>query len=203
MFSFKVVEAKGPTNTRVYSVVVYFRNERLASAEGHSIQEAEMNAAQLALESSGHLFPHLSYQKKIVERSFQRQTMDDKRKQWQNEVKRMRKELGLDEMSRRKDERRKREREESGRKAERPAKMQRKAKKEEKQPKIKKTIKPINVKPKVVKKEKKKAAKTENNAEKEEGELSSDDEDSSDEGKEVPSGALANIMEYDSVSSDE
>jgi ribonuclease-3 len=31
---------------------VYFRGERLAKASGHSIQQAEMNAAKEALESS-------------------------------------------------------------------------------------------------------------------------------------------------------
>jgi dsRNA-specific ribonuclease len=52
---FQVIEAKGPTNTRVYTVAVYFRGERLAKAEGHSIQQAEMAAAKLALEECGHL----------------------------------------------------------------------------------------------------------------------------------------------------
>ncbi|KAK6620188.1 hypothetical protein RUM44_006589 [Polyplax serrata] len=50
---YKVVECKGPTNTRVYTVAVYFRNKRLAKATGHSIQQAEMNAAQKAMEVSG------------------------------------------------------------------------------------------------------------------------------------------------------
>ncbi|XP_031346372.1 ribonuclease 3 isoform X2 [Photinus pyralis] len=49
---YKVIECKGPTNTRVYTVAVYFRNKRLASAMGHSIQQAEMNAAKKALEIS-------------------------------------------------------------------------------------------------------------------------------------------------------
>nr|CAI5844256.1 unnamed protein product [Callosobruchus analis] len=43
---YKVIECKGPTNTRVYTVAVYFRGRRLASAMGHSIQQAEMNAAK-------------------------------------------------------------------------------------------------------------------------------------------------------------
>jgi ribonuclease-3 len=47
-----VIECKGPTNTRVYTVAVYFRGRRLASAMGHSIQQAEMNAAKKALEIS-------------------------------------------------------------------------------------------------------------------------------------------------------
>ena len=32
-----------------------------------------MNAAKLALETCAHLFPHLNYQKRIMERSFKRQ----------------------------------------------------------------------------------------------------------------------------------
>jgi ribonuclease-3 len=47
-----VIECKGPTNTRIYTVAVYFRGERLATATGHSIQMAEMNAAKTALQHS-------------------------------------------------------------------------------------------------------------------------------------------------------
>ncbi|XP_059350405.1 LOW QUALITY PROTEIN: ribonuclease 3-like [Daphnia carinata] len=63
---YKVIECKGPTNTRVYSVAVYFRGVRLASASGHSIQQAEMNAAKEALEKSKDLFPQLNHQKKVI-----------------------------------------------------------------------------------------------------------------------------------------
>ena len=45
----RVVESTGPTNTRKYTVAVYFRGERLASGVGHSIQQAEMAAATNAL----------------------------------------------------------------------------------------------------------------------------------------------------------
>lgn len=48
----RVIESKGPTNTRIYVVAVYFRDRRLAVGKGHSIQEAEMNAATNALNSS-------------------------------------------------------------------------------------------------------------------------------------------------------
>lgn len=51
-FFFRVIECKGPTNTRVYTVAVYFQGKRLATASGHSIQEAEMNSAKEALEKS-------------------------------------------------------------------------------------------------------------------------------------------------------
>ena len=63
---YKVIECKGPTNTRVYTVAVYFRGTRLASASGHSIQQAEMNAAKEALDKSNDLFPQLSHQKKVI-----------------------------------------------------------------------------------------------------------------------------------------
>lgn len=49
---FRVIECMGPTNTRIYTVAVYFRGIRLAKATGHSIQQAEMNAAKNALNNS-------------------------------------------------------------------------------------------------------------------------------------------------------
>ncbi|XP_066150705.1 ribonuclease 3 isoform X1 [Euwallacea fornicatus] len=70
---YKVIECKGPTNTRVYRVAVYFRAKRLASAMGHSIQEAEMNAAKKALEISHDLFPQLDHQKRVIVKSMRRQ----------------------------------------------------------------------------------------------------------------------------------
>ncbi|CAG2165796.1 unnamed protein product [Oppiella nova] len=83
---YKVIECRGPTNTRVYVVAVYFRDQRLATGTGHSIQEAEMNAASNALESSRELFPQLSHQKKVIERSVksvttQSKTSRDKRRE--------------------------------------------------------------------------------------------------------------------------
>ena len=36
---YKMIECKGPTNTRVYTVAVYFKGERLAKDSGHSIQQ--------------------------------------------------------------------------------------------------------------------------------------------------------------------
>ena len=48
----RVIDSKGPTNTRIYEVAVYFRDDRLATGKGHSIQEAEMNAATNALRLS-------------------------------------------------------------------------------------------------------------------------------------------------------
>nr|WJN65753.1 Drosha transcript 2068 [Hypothenemus hampei] len=70
---YKVIECKGPTNTRVYTVAVYFRGRRLASAMGHSIQQAEMNAAKKALEISHDLFPQLDHQKRVIVKSMRRQ----------------------------------------------------------------------------------------------------------------------------------
>ncbi|KAL7304048.1 hypothetical protein TKK_0003512 [Trichogramma kaykai] len=66
---YKVIECKGPTNTRVYTVAVYFQGKRLAKASGHSIQEAEMNAAKEALERSQALFPQLDHQKRVIAKS--------------------------------------------------------------------------------------------------------------------------------------
>ena len=45
----RVLESTGPTNTRRYKVAVYFRGERLSTGVGHSIQQAEMDAACNAL----------------------------------------------------------------------------------------------------------------------------------------------------------
>lgn len=65
---YKVIECTGPTNTRIYKVAVYFRGKRLASSTGHSIQQAEMEAAKKALENSSeiNLFPQLDYQKRVM-----------------------------------------------------------------------------------------------------------------------------------------
>ncbi|XP_071034189.1 ribonuclease 3 isoform X1 [Parasteatoda tepidariorum] len=67
--TYKVIECKGPTNTRVYSVAVYFQGNRLAVGTGHSIQQAEMDAAANALRKSKDLFPQLRHQKRAIERS--------------------------------------------------------------------------------------------------------------------------------------
>lgn len=74
---YKVIECMGPTNTRIYTVAVYFRGKRLASSTGHSIQQAEMQAAKTALENSSQLFPQLDYQKRVIAQSIQRQRGGD------------------------------------------------------------------------------------------------------------------------------
>lgn len=74
---YKVIECIGPTNTRVYTVAVYFRGKRLASSTGHSIQQAEMKAAKVALENSSELFPQLDYQKRVIAQSIKRQRGND------------------------------------------------------------------------------------------------------------------------------
>lgn len=48
---YRVIECKGPTNGRTYTVAVYFKGKRLAVGQGHNIQQAEMNSATKALES--------------------------------------------------------------------------------------------------------------------------------------------------------
>ena len=67
-----------------------------------------MNAAKLALEASAHLFPHLDYQKKMVEKSL-RKDKDYVKKTWEEEVRKQRKLMKLDEInhqcSKRNDER--------------------------------------------------------------------------------------------------
>ena len=59
-----------------------------------SIQTAEMNAAKLALDTCSHLFPHLDYQKKIVERSLKK-NKDHLKESWEEEVRKKRKILGM------------------------------------------------------------------------------------------------------------
>ncbi|XP_020279114.1 ribonuclease 3 isoform X2 [Pseudomyrmex gracilis] len=78
---YKVIECKGPTNTRVYTVAVYFQGKRLAKASGHSIQEAEMNSAKEALEKSQNLFPQLDHQKRVIAKSMKMQQWPIKQKQ--------------------------------------------------------------------------------------------------------------------------
>ena len=57
-----------------------------------------MNAAKIALEKCAHLFPHLNYQKRIMERSFKRQGVvgDIVRDNWYQETLKRRQELGMD-----------------------------------------------------------------------------------------------------------
>lgn len=81
---YKVVESTGPTNTRVYKVAVYFRDKRLASSTGHSIQQAEMNAAKKALENSKNLFPQLDHQKRVIANSLKRQKVKRKPRDVEN-----------------------------------------------------------------------------------------------------------------------
>ncbi|XP_052742115.1 ribonuclease 3 [Bicyclus anynana] len=70
---YKVIECLGPTNTRVYTVGVYFRGSRLAASRGHSIQEAEMNAAEEALSCANELFPLLDHHKRVIANRMRKQ----------------------------------------------------------------------------------------------------------------------------------
>ena len=79
-------------------MAVYFRGQRLASADGPSIQAAEMNAAKFALKDNSHLFPHLQHQKRIMERSFMNQGIVMKKLVWEEEVRNKRRQMGLDEI---------------------------------------------------------------------------------------------------------
>ena len=51
-----MIASTGPTNTRKYTVAVYFRGKRLATGTGHSIQMAEMHAATNALSDKSSKF---------------------------------------------------------------------------------------------------------------------------------------------------
>lgn len=73
---YKVIECMGPTNGRKYTVAVYFKGVRLSQANGHSIQRAEMNAANNALEVSKDLFPQLDHQRRAISRSLRNQCSD-------------------------------------------------------------------------------------------------------------------------------
>lgn len=48
-----MLKASGPTNQRTYTVAVYFREKRLAVGVGGGIQQAEMKAAEAALNQPG------------------------------------------------------------------------------------------------------------------------------------------------------
>lgn len=74
---YKVIQCMGPTNTRLYTVAVYFKENRLAQATGHSIQQAEMNAAKKALQHSQSLFPQLDHQRRVIAKSMKKQTPGD------------------------------------------------------------------------------------------------------------------------------
>lgn len=73
---YKVIECMGPTNGRKYTVAVYFKGVRLSQANGHSIQRAEMNAANSALQVSKDLFPQLDHQRRAISRSLRHQCSD-------------------------------------------------------------------------------------------------------------------------------
>ncbi|VVC29496.1 Double-stranded RNA-binding domain,Ribonuclease III domain,Ribonuclease III [Cinara cedri] len=73
---YRVIKCIGPTNDRKYIVAVYFKGVRLSQASGHSIQRAEMNAANSALEVTKDLFPKLDHQRKAISRSLLHQSTD-------------------------------------------------------------------------------------------------------------------------------
>lgn len=51
-FNFRVIGKSGPTHRRLFKVAVYFKDKRLAYGEGLSIQKAQFEAAQNALEEN-------------------------------------------------------------------------------------------------------------------------------------------------------
>ncbi|OZC05078.1 RNase3 domain protein [Onchocerca flexuosa] len=56
---YRTIAVEGPTNTRIYKVAVYFRKKRLAVGCGHTMQLAQMRAAENALIKRSDLFPTL------------------------------------------------------------------------------------------------------------------------------------------------
>ena len=62
---YKVIDTIGPTNTRIYNVAVYFKDRRLATGSGPSIQDAEMTAATNALKQYEDQFPELGNRRKM------------------------------------------------------------------------------------------------------------------------------------------
>jgi len=82
---YKVLQNKGPAHHKHYTVAVYYKNRRLGSGEGKSIQQAEMAAAKDALAS--HYFPELARQKRLLDRKHQ-----GRRRNYWNKVPRREKE---------------------------------------------------------------------------------------------------------------
>ncbi|CAH8841913.1 unnamed protein product [Trichobilharzia szidati] len=67
---YKVLEHSGPTNQRVYRVGVYFRGQRLATGQGRSVQQAQMEAAKKALELHQDTFRQLDFQRSVISRRY-------------------------------------------------------------------------------------------------------------------------------------
>lgn len=70
---YKVIDTIGPTNTRVYNVAVYFKDRRLATGSGPSIQAAEMAAASNALVQYSDHFPELGCKRRYSDTQQQQQ----------------------------------------------------------------------------------------------------------------------------------
>ncbi|XP_071948338.1 ribonuclease 3-like [Antedon mediterranea] len=62
--TYKVIQQTGPTNTRQYTVAVYFRNKRIGTGTASNVQDAQMAAAKNALETYD--FPQLQHQKHLL-----------------------------------------------------------------------------------------------------------------------------------------
>jgi ribonuclease-3 len=52
--TYKVLEEKGPDHAKIFTVGVYFGEQLIATGEGPSKQDAEVEAAQKALKSLKH-----------------------------------------------------------------------------------------------------------------------------------------------------
>ncbi|XP_041482093.1 ribonuclease 3-like [Lytechinus variegatus] len=84
---YKVISQSGPTNSRQYSVAVYFKAKRMSTGTASNIRDAEMEAAKNALRKGN--FPHLYFQRKCAMLRKQREAMmDDERMKEEEERRR-------------------------------------------------------------------------------------------------------------------
>lgn len=81
---YKVLEHSGPTNQRTYRVGVYFRGQRLATGQGRSVQQAQMEAAKKALELHQDTFRQLDFQRSVISKRYKQPYIDKILDQVQN-----------------------------------------------------------------------------------------------------------------------
>eukprot|EP00057_Strongylocentrotus_purpuratus_P009657 XP_011664131.1 PREDICTED: ribonuclease 3 [Strongylocentrotus purpuratus] len=84
--NYKVIGQSGPTNSRQYSVAVYFKSKRMSTGTASNIRDAEMEAAKNALRKGN--FPHLWFQRKCVMLRKQREAMREEEKMKEDEERR-------------------------------------------------------------------------------------------------------------------
>ncbi|CAD5220458.1 unnamed protein product [Bursaphelenchus okinawaensis] len=60
---YRVTGMEGPTNSREYKLVVYYKGKRLGSGSGKTVHDAEMDAAENALVRNSYLFSQFNLEK--------------------------------------------------------------------------------------------------------------------------------------------